>query len=100
MDAVQRASEFQPDVVLLDVGMPCMSGIEAAKAIRKVHPDTIIIFVTQNGDVDVRNAALAYGERYILKTHAPGELVAAINAALDSALVHKQVGTAVAAGDP
>lgn len=99
LDAVQRASEFQPDVVLLDIQMPRVNGIEAAQAIRKAHPDTIIIFVTQNGDVDVMNAALAYAERYILKTHAPSELIAAINNALDSAVSHKQIGTAITAGD-
>src|SRR5215469_9630548 len=61
MEAVQRAAELDPDIVLLDIGMPVLNGIEAAKRIREATPQSKIIFVTQDGDADLKAAALAAG---------------------------------------
>jgi len=60
LPAVEKAAELRPDIVLLDVGMPILNGIEAAKGIRNT-PVSRIIFVPQDGDPDVRIAALATG---------------------------------------
>jgi DNA-binding NarL/FixJ family response regulator len=83
--AVQKATELSPDFVLLDIGMPIMNGIEAAKRIRQASPASRIIFVTQEDDADIRIAALAIAEGYLLKSNAASELLPAIDAALADA---------------
>jgi len=60
-EAIEKASEMQPDIILLDVGMPSLNGIEAAKIIRQRCPRSRIVFVTQEGDVDVRSEAMRVG---------------------------------------
>lgn len=82
-EAVEKASELRPDVALLDIGMPILNGIEAAERIREATPGSRIIFVTLDGDPDVKAAALATGaEAYLLKANAVGELLPAIEAVL------------------
>src|SRR3954452_13921596 len=51
-DAVQKASELNADLILLDVGLPELNGIDAASRIREVAPRTKILFLTQNNDTD------------------------------------------------
>jgi DNA-binding NarL/FixJ family response regulator len=59
IEGIEKAAILRPDVVLLDIGMPRLNGIEAAKAIRqKVCPESTIIFVTQEDDCDIRSSAL------------------------------------------
>lgn len=83
LEAVEKAGELRPDVVLLDVGMPDLSGIEAAERIRQVSPESKIVFVSQNASEEVISAALAAGaEGYVLKLNAATELIPAIAAAL------------------
>ena len=83
LQAVEKAAELRPDIVLLDIGMPTLNGIEAAKRIRQGSPGSRIIFVTQDNDEDVRMAALATGaEAYLVKANAGSELLPAIDAAL------------------
>ena len=83
-EAVKKATEMQPDIILLDVGMPFMSGIEAAKAIRHRCPNSRILFVTQDGDNDIRNAAMRLGAAaYVLKANAGSQLLDAIDSAMD-----------------
>jgi len=79
MEAVQKAEELQPDLVLLDIGLPKLNGIEAARRIRQVVPDTKIIFLTLNRDVDLLQAALdSSANGYVLKANAASELRPAI----------------------
>ena len=83
LQAVEKAIELHPDIVLLDIGMPVLNGIEAAKRIRQACPGSRIIFVTQDNDEDVRMSALATGaQAYLLKANAASELLPAIDAAL------------------
>lgn len=83
LEAVEKAGELRPDVVLLDVGMPDLSGIEAAERIRQVSPESKIVFVSQHASEEVISAALAAGaEGYVLKLNAATELIPAIAAAL------------------
>jgi DNA-binding NarL/FixJ family response regulator len=82
-EAVQRAQELKPDVILLDIMLPNLNGIEAAGRVHKLVPDAKIIFVTSNADTDVAEAALknrACG--YILKADGKSELLRAIYAVL------------------
>ena len=82
-EAIDRAIELQPDIVLLDVGMPHLNGIEAAKVIRQRSPRSKLLFVTQNDDDDIRNAAMQTGAAgYLLKKNAGKELVDAISNSL------------------
>jgi DNA-binding NarL/FixJ family response regulator len=83
LEAVQMATELRPDVVLLDIGMPMLNGIEAAKRIRHGAPKSRVIFVTQESDADIRTAALAVGGMgYVLKTTIANELIYSVDAAL------------------
>ena len=83
LQAVQKTSELRPDIVLLDIGMPILNGIEAAGHILRDCPATTVIFVTQENDEDIRTAALATGAaEYLLKQNALRDLVPAIEAAL------------------
>jgi len=83
-EAIQKATELQPDIILLDVGMPALHGIEAAKVIRQRCPNSSILFVTQDGDRDIRDEAMRTSAlAYILKTNAAHELVSAISTALN-----------------
>jgi DNA-binding NarL/FixJ family response regulator len=82
-EAIEKASRLLPDVVLLDIGMPVLNGLEAAPRIRRASPRSKIVFLTQEQDSDVRNAALAAGaDGYLLKSRVNAELQSTINAAL------------------
>jgi DNA-binding NarL/FixJ family response regulator len=81
LDAVHRTKALCPDVVLLDIGMPILNGVEAAKRIRQSSPSSRIIFVTQENDDEIRSMALAIGaEEYVLKANATTELLRAVEA--------------------
>jgi two-component system, NarL family, response regulator NreC len=81
IETVQRTADLSPDLVLLDIGMPILNGIEAAKQIRIACPGTRIIFLTQDHDADVRRAALDTGaDQYVLKANAATELLSTIEA--------------------
>jgi CheY-like chemotaxis protein len=81
LDAVQQAAAHQPEVILLDIGLPSLDGLEVAQRILKRHPTVAILFVTALNSVEIAKAALAIGARgYILKPNAPNELLAAMHA--------------------
>jgi DNA-binding NarL/FixJ family response regulator len=81
--AIQRAAELHPDLVLLDVGMPALSGIEAAAHIQQISPQSKIVFLTQDGDADIRHAALAAGAHgYVAKIDVDSTLLTTIAAVL------------------
>jgi DNA-binding NarL/FixJ family response regulator len=80
-EAVRKAAELQPDLILLDIGLPFLNGIEAARQIRKLAPESKIIFVTQESSADVVEEALSSGAMgYVVKAEAASELLAAVEA--------------------
>jgi len=82
-EAIEKATTLQPDVVLLDIGLPKINGIEAAKQIRHTCPESKIVYLTQEQDRDIRNAALATGAAaYVVKSRAACELRRAIETAM------------------
>jgi len=83
LEAVQKAKELQPDLVLLDVGLPTLSGIEAARRIRTVSPQSKIVFVSQEFAVDVVQAAFRSGaSAYVIKSDVGRDLLIALDAVL------------------
>jgi DNA-binding NarL/FixJ family response regulator len=80
LEAVQKAEELQPDLILLDIGLPGLNGIEAARRIRKLAPRSKILFLSQESSADVIEEALKYGVGYVIKTHAGSDLLATIEA--------------------
>ena len=80
---LEAAKTLQPDLVILDVSMPLLNGIDAAAQLKKVQPKTKIIFVTMHADRDyVRSAFEAGASGYLLKRSAVDELEQAIRAVL------------------
>jgi DNA-binding NarL/FixJ family response regulator len=79
--AVEKAQALQPDLILLDIGLPGMNGIEAARQIRKSTPNAKILFVSENRSWDIAEEALGTGARgYVLKSDAGSQLVLAVEA--------------------
>lgn len=84
LEAVNKAEELQPDLIALDIGLPSLNGIEAARRIRKVSPESKIVFLSQESSADVVQEALALGALgYVVKAHAGSELLAAVEAVLE-----------------
>ena len=83
LEAVQQAEQLQPDLILLDIGLPTLNGIEAARRIRKASPTSKILFASENRSVDVAEEALSTGaEGYLVKSAAASELLPAVDAVL------------------
>jgi DNA-binding NarL/FixJ family response regulator len=81
--AVERAEELKADLILLDIGLPSVNGIEAGRQIRKVSPDSKILFVSLESSADVVQEALQLGAQgYLLKADAARELLPAVDAVL------------------
>jgi DNA-binding response OmpR family regulator len=81
--AVQKAEELQPDLILLDIGLPTLNGIEAARRIRKLSPQSKILFVSQESSADMVREALGTGASgYVVKPDAGSELLKAVSAIL------------------
>lgn len=80
-EAIQKAEELKPDLIVLDIGLPSLNGIAAARQIRKLAPEAKIIFLTQESSADVAQEALSSGALgYVVKAHAGSELLAAVEA--------------------
>jgi len=83
-EAVQKAVELKPDLILLDIGLPTLNGIEAARQIRKFVPESKIVFVSQESSADVVQEALSLGTcSYVVKSQAQSDLLAAVDAVLE-----------------
>jgi len=83
LEAVQKAKELEPDLILLDIGLPSLNGIEAARQIRKFAPESKIVFVSQELSSDVVQEALSLGAcGYVVKTKAGSDLLTAVQAVL------------------
>jgi DNA-binding NarL/FixJ family response regulator len=88
LEAVRKAEELQPDLVLLDIGLPTLNGIEVAREIAKLSPECKIIFLTENRSSDLIEEAFRAGASgYVIKSNAANELVSAVKAALKTRIV-------------
>jgi DNA-binding NarL/FixJ family response regulator len=83
LQAVSKAEELKPDLIILDIGLPKLNGIEAVRRIRKVSPESKILILSQESSADVVQEALSSGALgYVVKTDAETELLAAMEAVL------------------
>lgn len=83
LDAVQKAGQLKPDLILLDVDLPKLNGFEVARNVRKISPHSRILFVSANTSPDVARAALDTGASgYVVKFDVGVELLPAIEAVL------------------
>jgi CheY-like chemotaxis protein len=83
LEAVQKAKELQPDLILLDIGLPSLNGIEVARQIRKLSPESKILFVSQESSADVVRGALGTGAQgFVFKSDAGRELLKGVNTVL------------------
>ena len=83
LEAVEKAEGLKPDLILLDIGLPKLNGIEAARRIQQLSPSSKIIFLSQNNSLDIVTAALSSGARgYVRKTDVKRELLPAMDAVL------------------
>jgi DNA-binding NarL/FixJ family response regulator len=84
LEAVQKAQQLQPDLILLDIGLPTLNGIEVARRIREVSPKSKILFVSENRSWDIVEEALRTGAGgYVVKSDATDELLSAVEAVLN-----------------
>ena len=102
---LRKAQELQPDIVTLDISMPQLNGIDAARKLKKMLPLTKLIFVTMHADPAYVNEAFKAGASgYLLKRSAGSELLQAIQSAMDgqcyvTPLVAKSLVNSVITGD-
>ena len=83
LEAIQKAQTLKPDLVLLDIGLPRLNGLEAENQLRQLVPSAKVLFLTQNTDADVVQEALSDGVKgYVLKMDAERELLSGIEAIL------------------
>jgi DNA-binding NarL/FixJ family response regulator len=84
VEAVRRAEELKPDLILLDIELPELNGLQAAREIRKVAPESKIIFVSQESSPDVVQETLSLGAQgYVAKARAGIDLLPAVEAVLE-----------------
>ncbi len=81
-EAVAKAMQLQPDVVIMDISMPLLNGLEATRQIKEQQPEIKVIILTMHSDEEYVLQSLHVGvEGYLVKKTAPAELVTAIQAA-------------------
>ena len=80
---VRAAGELKPDVIVLDIGMPVLNGLDAGRQVKKILPAVKLVYLTMNPDADVAAEAFARGASgYLLKTCAAAEMVLAVREVL------------------
>jgi DNA-binding NarL/FixJ family response regulator len=106
-EVVAATRRLQPDVVVMDVSMPVLNGLDAGRQIKKLRPETKLVYLTVHGDPEIAAEALNLGASgFVLKTSAASELFQAVDQALSGAIyitplvsreaIQKVHGTAVA----
>jgi DNA-binding NarL/FixJ family response regulator len=80
---IEAAARLDPDVIVLDIGMPQLDGLEAARQLQRTHPRTHLVFLTVHEDADFARAAFDTGALgYVVKPRLASDLLPAVRAAL------------------
>jgi DNA-binding NarL/FixJ family response regulator len=79
-EAVQKSEELQPDLVLLDIQLPTMNGLDAARLIHKVSPATKILFLSSYHSLEIMQEALRVGAGFVVKADASRDLLPIVKA--------------------
>jgi DNA-binding NarL/FixJ family response regulator len=83
LDAVLKAHELRPELILLDINLPSLDGLEVSRRVLRTAPETKIIYVTTNTDPELVEVAMSNGVLgYVLKNEAANDLLRAIQSAL------------------
>ena len=83
LEGVLRAAELRPDLVLLDIGLPKLNGIEAARRIRDLVPQSKVVFLSQESSPEIVRAAFGLGAwGFVVKSDGGSELLAALSSVL------------------
>ena len=83
LEALQKAVELRPDLILLDIGLPSLNGIEVASQMRSLVPESKIIFLTQESSAEVMQKAFCVGARgYVTESMVLPDLFAAVDTVL------------------
>ena len=78
--AIRMAADLKPDVIIMDVSMPGLNGLEATRVIHEAHPDIKILLLTLHQSVEIlRSGFRAGAQGYLLKSEAEQELLRALN---------------------
>jgi DNA-binding NarL/FixJ family response regulator len=85
LQAVNQAEKLQPDLILLDLGLPILNGIQAARRIRQLSPNSKILFISQNSSPEIAQGALKVGAHGYLVKSDMTELTSAISTVLAGA---------------
>ena len=82
LQAIQQAQQLRPDLILLDLGLPTIDGIETARRLRKLLPQCKILFLSQESSPEIVQEALSTGARGYVVKQSLNELMKAVTAAL------------------
>ncbi len=86
ISAIEKAAELQPDLIILDIGLPKLNGIESSRRIASLAPKSIVLFLTENHDPEVIREAMGTGALgYVLKSQAANDLLPAVESLLAGA---------------
>jgi DNA-binding NarL/FixJ family response regulator len=80
LDAIKQSEELQPGLVLLDIQLPSINGLEVARQIGVVSPETKVLFLSSTQSVEVMREALKFGAGFVMKTDAECDLLAIVQA--------------------
>lgn len=82
-EAVRQAAELKPTLILLDIGLPSLNGLDVARQVRELSPDSKILFVTQESSPELVQEAISLGASgFVTKTRVANDLVLAVEAVL------------------
>jgi DNA-binding NarL/FixJ family response regulator len=91
LEAIEKSRDLQPDLILLDIGLPKLNGLEAARQIQEVAPNSKVLFLSENRSPDIVSEALRLGGcGYVVKSDAGRDLLPALEAVLANKLRRTQ----------